>query len=147
MVTVPGARPVRVVSVHPVPPNSAAWVPLWSAGVRGQPPAGTEPTVLIGDFNATLDMVELRDLIATGYTDAAAALGLGFVTTWPYAGNHIGITPKVTIDHVLVSAGIGVRDFTATKVAVSDHKAITATLACRPDSHSRVGSTTASGAS
>ena len=128
VVTVPGARAVRVVSVHPVPPNSADWVPLWSAGVRGQPPASVEPTVLIGDFNATLDMVELRDLIATGYTDAAAALGLGFVTTWPYAGKHTGITPKVTIDHVLVSQGIGVRDFTATKVAVSDHKAITATL-------------------
>lgn len=127
-IAVPGAAPVRVVSVHPVPPSSAERVPLWAQGLRAQPPAGTEPIVLAGDFNATLDHPELRGLIATGYTDAAAALGLGFVTTWPYAGNHVGITPPVTIDHVLAGPGIGVRSYGATKVAIADHKAITATL-------------------
>jgi hypothetical protein len=36
--------------------------------------------------------------------------------------------PKVTIDHVLVDRGIGVRDFDAVTVPLTDHRAIIATV-------------------
>lgn len=126
----PGAPAVRVTSVHPVPPNPAFWVPLWAAALRAEPPAPRPPdlAVLAGDFNATLDHAQLRAVLSTGYTDAAASVGAGLTPTWPYAGERQPITPKVTIDHILTSKGIGTRDFTAARVASTDHRAIIATL-------------------
>ena len=68
--------------------SSAAAVPLWTADLRDEPAAdpANRATILAGDFNATLDHVELRRLLGTGYRDAAASLGRGLTPTWPYAG-------------------------------------------------------------
>jgi endonuclease/exonuclease/phosphatase family metal-dependent hydrolase len=127
---VPGARPVPVESVHPVPPSEPDRVGVWTAGLRAQTPATPDgaPRVLAGDFNATLDHAELRRLIDTGYRDAASAVGVGLTPTWPYAGRLDGIAPPVAIDHILVDRRIGVRDFHAFTVADTDHRAIVATL-------------------
>jgi endonuclease/exonuclease/phosphatase family metal-dependent hydrolase len=124
-VSIPGAGPVEVHSVHPDPPGSGT---EWAAGLQAQTPAGSSPLILAGDFNATLDHWELRRILATGYRDAAAEVGAGFVPTWPYYGSRTPVTPKVTIDHVLVAGGIGVRDFSAATVPHTDHRAIIATL-------------------
>jgi endonuclease/exonuclease/phosphatase (EEP) superfamily protein YafD len=67
----------------------------------------------------------MRDLIATGYRDAADIMGDGFVTTWPYDGTRL---PPVTIDHVLADRRIGVRGFEALRLPGSDHRPILATL-------------------
>jgi endonuclease/exonuclease/phosphatase family metal-dependent hydrolase len=137
VVDVPGAAPVEVHSVHPDPPAPESG---WAAGLQAQPPAhpsaraqpsaGTDSPlrILAGDFNATLDHVELRRLLRTGYRDAAAMVGRGLVPTWPYYGHRVAFTPKVTIDHVLVDRGIGVRDFDAVTVPLTDHRAIIATV-------------------
>jgi endonuclease/exonuclease/phosphatase (EEP) superfamily protein YafD len=129
-VEVPGARGLPLESVHPVPPAMSSWVGMWSAGLRGQTAATPDgpARILAGDFNATLDHGELRRLIATGYADAASAVGLGLTPTWPYAGRLKGIAPAVAIDHVLVDPRIGVRDFRAYTVPGTDHRAIIATL-------------------
>jgi endonuclease/exonuclease/phosphatase family metal-dependent hydrolase len=133
-VHVPGARPVDVESVHPVPPSPNDRVDAWAAGLRGQTPASPDgvPRILAGDFNATLDHAELRRLVDTGYRDAASAVGRGLTPTWPYAGRLEGIAPPVAIDHVLVDHRIGVRDFAAFEVPDTDHRAIVATLVLPP---------------
>jgi endonuclease/exonuclease/phosphatase (EEP) superfamily protein YafD len=126
-----GAR-VVIESVHPVAPVGQG--DLWASALRNQVrgDAGGTPRILAGDFNATLDHRLLRDLLATGYRDAAASVGAGFVTTWPYFGERATVTPKITLDHVLVPAGIGVRDFRAVTVPRTDHRAIIATLIVLP---------------
>nr|WP_089157104.1 endonuclease/exonuclease/phosphatase family protein [Micromonospora sp. NBS 11-29] len=127
-VLVPGAPPLRVESAHPAAPYAVDVVPDWWTDQRAQPPA--TPTgglgVLAGDFNATLDHAALRDLIATGYTDAADAAGAGLGGTWgPYDGDPI---PPVTIDHVLVDRRIAVRAAGTWPVPGSDHRALLAEL-------------------
>ena len=128
MVVHVAGQAVTVESVHPPPPVSQSG-PGWAEGLREQTPA-SEPglRVLAGDFNSTLDHVALRRLVNTGYRDAAAIVGAGLVPTWPYYGPRSSVTPKVTIDHILVNGSIGVASFDAFAVAMTDHRAIIATL-------------------
>jgi endonuclease/exonuclease/phosphatase family metal-dependent hydrolase len=132
MVIHPGGHAVTVESVHPPPPVSRAG-PGWAEALRAQTPA-SEPglRVLAGDFNSTLDHVELRRLVNTGYRDAAATVGAGLVPTWPYYGPRASVTPKVTIDHILVNGSIRVDGFTAVTVPRTDHRAIIAALYIGP---------------
>ncbi|MET8907228.1 endonuclease/exonuclease/phosphatase family protein [Micromonospora sp. NPDC004551] len=127
-VAVPGTPPLRVESVHPAAPAVVGWVPNWWTDLRAQPPATPEGglSVLAGDFNATLDHAPLRDLIASGYVDAADAAGAGLSGTWgPYDGDPI---PPVTIDHVLADRRIAVRAVSVHAVPGSDHRAVLAEL-------------------
>ncbi|MFD2768120.1 endonuclease/exonuclease/phosphatase family protein [Micromonospora eburnea] len=125
---VPGAPPVRVESAHPAAPYAVNVVPDWRTDLRGQPPATPRGrlSILAGDFNATLDHAPLRNLIDTGYADAADAAGAGLAGTWgPYDGDPI---PPVTIDHVLVDRRIAVRAVKVRPVPGSDHRAVLAEL-------------------
>jgi endonuclease/exonuclease/phosphatase (EEP) superfamily protein YafD len=80
----PGAAPVFVESVHPLAPAHTTMLSGWSADLREQAPAdpAATPKILLGDFNATLDHQKLRDLIKTGYRDAADDVGAGLIGTW-----------------------------------------------------------------
>jgi endonuclease/exonuclease/phosphatase family metal-dependent hydrolase len=129
-VQVPGAPPVAVESVHPLAPAEPASVPLWKQDLRDQKAAQTTgtPQILAGDFNSTLDHSELGRIIATGYRDAAASVGKGLTPTWPYYGSRSLVTPKVTLDHVLVDSRIGVKDFNAFTIPETDHRAIVTRL-------------------
>jgi endonuclease/exonuclease/phosphatase family metal-dependent hydrolase len=127
-VAVPGAPPLRVESAHPAAPYAVDVVPDWWTDLRAQPPATPRGglSILAGDFNATLDHAPLRDLIDTGYVDAADAAGTGLSGTWgPYDGDAI---PPVTIDHVLVDRRIEVRAVSVHGVPGSDHRAVLAEL-------------------
>jgi endonuclease/exonuclease/phosphatase family metal-dependent hydrolase len=127
-VAVPGAPPLRVESAHPAAPYAVEVVPDWWTDLRAQPPATPRGglSVLAGDFNATLDHAPLRDLIDTGYVDAADAAGAGLSGTWgPYDGDPI---PPVTIDHVLVDRRVEVRAVSVHAVPGSDHRAVLAEL-------------------
>ncbi|MGC4896409.1 endonuclease/exonuclease/phosphatase family protein [Micromonospora sp. DT31] len=127
-VKVPGAPPLRVESAHPAAPYAVDVVPDWWTDQRAQPHATPHGglSVLAGDFNATLDHAALRDLIATGYTDAADAAGAGFAGTWgPCDGDPL---PPVAIDHVLVDRRIAARSAGTFPVPGSDHRALLATL-------------------
>lgn len=125
---VPGAPPLRVESAHPAAPYAVRVVPAWWTDLRAEPHATPDGrlSVLAGDFNATLDHAPLRDLIDTGYVDAADAAGAGLTGTWgPYDGDRI---PPVTIDHVLADRRIGVRAVRVYGVPGSDHRAVLAEL-------------------
>ncbi len=126
-----GAGPVHIESVHPLAPAGPDMYAGWSSDLRRQPPAGPQsaPRILLGDFNATLDHRELRDLIDTGYRDAADTVGQGLIASWPSSGRFSGL---VTIDHVLVDERIAVRDLAVHSVPNSDHRAILAALTVPP---------------
>jgi endonuclease/exonuclease/phosphatase family metal-dependent hydrolase len=125
-VTVAGAAPVAVESVHPCAPSAPDRSGCWAAGLAGQPPATVDGQIrlLIGDFNATLDHRALRRLLATGYRDAADVTGAGLTGTWPMDKP----LPKIALDHVLADRRVGVRHFAAYPVPDSDHKAVFAEL-------------------
>jgi endonuclease/exonuclease/phosphatase family metal-dependent hydrolase len=118
-----GAPAVDVVSVHTSPPTEGSW----DADLAALPAAAPTPLrVLIGDFNATLDHAAFRDLLDSGYDDAAETLGDGLGATWP-VGRRI-VPPLFAIDHVLVDPRIGVRDYSVHDIPHSDHRAVFAEL-------------------
>ncbi|WP_180903670.1 endonuclease/exonuclease/phosphatase family protein [Nonomuraea indica] len=67
--------PVEIVDVHPHPPVGPA-VAAWQQALDTLPPASADTVrILAGDFNATLDHVPLRRVLARGYKDAADQVG------------------------------------------------------------------------
>lgn len=128
-VALPGDRAVDVVAVHPYYPVGPGTAADWRSDMAAlpEPPRGDEvPRVLAGDFNATLDHTELKELVGRGYADAAATTGRGFAPTWPARGSWL--PPPVTIDHVLASDGIGVDRYEVFDVPGTDHRAVFADL-------------------
>ncbi|WP_155373278.1 endonuclease/exonuclease/phosphatase family protein [Catellatospora vulcania] len=127
-VAVPGGGGVLIESAHPLAPWADFVMPLWERGFQGQPRATPDGPVrvLLGDFNATLDHHLLRDLIDSGYRDAADVLGRGLAGTWgPYDGDSI---PPVTLDRVLADRRVGVKDFQVLELPDSDHRPVYAEL-------------------
>ena len=120
---------VDVVAVHTSPPLPGAPVTRWRRDFDLLPRTGSPIRILAGDFNATLDHRELRNLLGTGYHDAAATVGAGLVPTWP----HGTPLPPVTLDHVLVDEHVSVRSVEVFDVPGSDHRAVVARL-CLPSS-------------
>ncbi|WP_219825244.1 endonuclease/exonuclease/phosphatase family protein [Nonomuraea typhae] len=125
VMTVAG-REVDVVSVHPCAPRYDGPSPCWREGLDTLPRAEGRLRVLAGDFNATLDHPPLRDLLASGYRDAADVAGQGLTNTWPMRG--WGLLPGVAIDHVLAGAPIAVTAFSAHTLAGTDHRPVFAAL-------------------
>jgi endonuclease/exonuclease/phosphatase family metal-dependent hydrolase len=124
-VAVPGASPVEAVSVHPVPPTGPDAVATWEEGLDALPETGTGPlTLLIGDFNATLDHREFREVVDRGYVDAGDATGGGLAPTWPERLAR----PGVTIDHVLADERVAITDYEVHDLPGSDHRAVSAVL-------------------
>ncbi|MGH3734921.1 MAG: endonuclease/exonuclease/phosphatase family protein [Micromonosporaceae bacterium] len=116
-----------VVAAHPTPPVPYGdAVTDWRTELSRLPRPDRDDAVvslLAGDLNATLDHAPLRRLLATGYTDAADAIGEGLAVTW-----QAGWVPAVTIDHILVEDGTGVRAVRVHRVGGSDHRAVVADL-------------------
>ena len=124
-----GGRTVRLVSVHPFPPTHEH-VDDWKHALESLPSAGEGPPwILAGDFNATLDHAELREVIDRGYRDAADAKGDGLTFTWPVGRLF---PPPVTIDHVLADERLGISDYSVEDLPGSDHRAVFAALVVPP---------------
>ena len=125
-----GGTTVRITVIHPRPPLSGDWVSSWRQELEAIPDAADVPPgtsrVLAGDFNATLDHRELRNVLDRGYRDAASAVGAGLKPTWPADRR---LPPMIAIDHVLTSGGIRVLSFGVFDAGDSDHRGIVAELA------------------
>ena len=130
-VRIPASIPIEFVSVHPMAPTTPARTSQWASEYKSLPEASSArlPLVLAGDFNATLDHRNLRDLIDTGYRDAAEVTGSGLVTTWP---SRIEWKLPVTLDHVLAEKGISFSQYDVEKVAGTDHRAVIVELVMPP---------------
>ncbi|MFI7700693.1 endonuclease/exonuclease/phosphatase family protein [Nonomuraea sp. NPDC049480] len=123
----PGGARIEIVSVHPCAPKRLGRQPCWQAGLDALPRGGQALRVLAGDFNATLDHLPMRDLLAAGYRDAADVMGKGFVATWPQNGPLVQ-SPGVTIDHVLADSRMAVRAFEVLSLRRTDHRPVFAEL-------------------
>ncbi|GAA3363656.1 endonuclease/exonuclease/phosphatase family protein [Saccharopolyspora gregorii] len=126
LIRLPGGREVEFVAVHPLYPMGADTAGRWRQELDALPrPPGERaaPRILAGDFNATLDNSPLRALLGGGYSDVAEVTGDGLAPTW-----GAGWTPRVTIDHVLVSEGLVAQGYQVHDVPGSDHRAISAHL-------------------
>ncbi|MFD3038077.1 endonuclease/exonuclease/phosphatase family protein [Mycolicibacterium senegalense] len=86
--------------------------------------AGPGAVIVAGDFNATHDMLPFRELLHTGYRDAAEQAGAGMIRTFPVGTRRV---PAVGIDHVLLRNA----DATAVRTELvpgADHMALIADL-------------------
>jgi endonuclease/exonuclease/phosphatase (EEP) superfamily protein YafD len=128
VLTLPDGRDVDLVAVHACAPSAGWRTRCWASSVRALPPAGGRLRVLAGDFNSTMDHEVLRDLIATGYRDAADVTGKGLAMTWPYHAQP-RFLPKVAIDHLLADSRIAVLDFRTVPLPLTDHRATLTRLA------------------
>lgn len=121
-------RCVVVEGVHPLPPIDADWTGRWRATLAGlDDPPGGGAQVLAGDFNATLDHVAFRALLAAGWVDAADSVGAGLRPT--FNGLRWGDpVPPVTLDHVLVDEDTLIERVLVLPLAGSDHRMVVARL-------------------
>ncbi|WP_375483562.1 endonuclease/exonuclease/phosphatase family protein [uncultured Jatrophihabitans sp.] len=89
--------------------------------------AGTDPVIVAGDLNATLDNQPVRGLLGTGYADAAEHAGAGYDATYP---TDRWYPPLIAIDHIL-SRGGSAAEATTLALPGSDHHALVARIAVR----------------
>jgi endonuclease/exonuclease/phosphatase (EEP) superfamily protein YafD len=125
---------VDLMAVHNLPtPTSPGNVGGWGDSLGHLPGATARGPiqVLAGDFNATLDQSEFRDLLDRGYYDAAERMGDGLRPTWPAIRGSNRYLP-VTIDHVLYDRDrAGVRDYDVLDLPGTDHRTIYTELVLR----------------
>lgn len=126
--------------------NVHAKAPVWGRAGQwrselaalGRVAARPGNVLLLGDFNATLDHAEFRQILAGAagagsagdgqdgtLVDAGAAALARLVPTWPMAGPPL---PGVVIDHIVTGPQVRSRGYTVLPVAGSDHAAVLATL-------------------
>lgn len=124
--TLPGGRRLRVVGVHPFPPETNS-TSEWEEALASLPSGGSgAPWLLAGDFNGTFDQSQFRDVVDRGYRDAGEVAGKGLEPTFPASGHLI---PPVTIDHVLADHRLGIVSYSVVDLPGSDHHAVEAELA------------------
>lgn len=114
-----------ILGVHTAPPLPSL-MPQWRAdlGRIAQAAASDRaPSVIAGDFNATLRHGPLADL--PGYRDATLICSPQGVGTWPANAPESIATP---IDHVFVKDDLTVRSCDAFPVGRGDHRAVIVTL-------------------
>ncbi|WP_100445137.1 endonuclease/exonuclease/phosphatase family protein [Glycomyces xiaoerkulensis] len=131
-VSLPDRSTVRFLAVHTAAPYAPHRIPEWEQDFAELPrPDGDDRWILAGDFNATLDHHAMRELLESGYTDAADATGRGLTATWrPVRGYLRGLVrpPGVALDHVLVEQDAAVLDFQVLDKDGSDHAPVLATV-------------------
>ncbi|HEY0319219.1 MAG TPA: endonuclease/exonuclease/phosphatase family protein [Solirubrobacterales bacterium] len=125
-IVLPDGRRLRVVAVHPQPPNMS--FDRWREALQSLPAPGGRGAawVLVGDFNASFDQAEFRNLVDAGYRDAGEATGKGLEPTWP--SDQVFPWGLITIDHVLADSRLGVAEYGVDGLPGSDHRAIHAQL-------------------
>jgi endonuclease/exonuclease/phosphatase (EEP) superfamily protein YafD len=117
---------VHLVGTHPAPPISSdhfAFRNEQFAALAKFASAYEGPTILVGDLNSTSFSPMFRDLLAaSGLRDSRN--GFGIQPTWPSRFVPFG----VTIDHVLVSQEVAVRQRVVLPDVGSDHRPVMAEL-------------------
>ena len=121
----PSGLSVELACIHAAPPKPP-WSPdataRWRSQLSALPAPGDSPRILAGDFNATLDHAQFRQLLRRGYLDAASQVGNGLSPTWgPRAGRRLAL---LAIDHVLTDRRCAVLTTSAHWLTGSDHRAL-----------------------
>ena len=127
--------PLAVTNVHAqAPVEGLAARVAKRPGRRGAARRPPGNLLLLGDFNATFDHAEFRELLAGGPDGAAGSGGLvdagvaaraRFAPTWPKDGQ---LLPGVVIDHIVTSPHVRSSGYAVQAVAGTDHAAVLATI-------------------
>lgn len=123
------AGTVRVVNVHTMAPLNRKDARTWTsqfAALRRLVSDSPFPTVLAGDFNATMDHTPLGNLVSDDVRDAFQVAGTGLGCTWPSWSGPV--PPLMRLDHVLVAGGVSVGSLTDHPSVGSDHRRLLAEL-------------------
>lgn len=123
----PGGTEVAVTTVHASAPIGPASTARWRTGLARTPPPHEGASLVLGDLNATVDHATLRELLATGWRDAALEVGAGLAPTYDGLLDRSPGLP-MTIDHALVGPGIAVQAVTTHDVPGTDHRMLVARL-------------------
>ena len=119
---------LEVTNVHVLPPVDAG-IDQWRSDLEAVARVADRPgnLLLIGDFNATYDHSEFRELLGAGpgLVDVGAASGSRLVPTWPMEGPRL---PGITIDHLVTSPQVGSSGYQVHTVPGTDHAAVLARL-------------------
>lgn len=124
-VKVPGAGTVEFVGIHIAAPASMERIPHWRNELGSISADPGTATVLAGDFNSTLDHSRFRDVLDSGYLDAAATTGDGLAGTW----QQIKAPLPLALDHVLTDGGAVATKVQVHAISGSDHKALVVEVA------------------
>lgn len=126
-----GATPTFA-AVHLTPPYpypAGTWrheIARLRGVLHGLPGAG--PVLAAGDYNATTDHGQFRDLLAHGYRDAATQAGAGYLPSYP-TDRWFG--PVIGIDHVLTRGAVAT-DASTLDLPGSDHRSLLARIVLAP---------------
>jgi endonuclease/exonuclease/phosphatase (EEP) superfamily protein YafD len=128
-----GGRSITLLAVHPLPPIGDAQ--NWAedqAAVRRAAVAAKGPTMIVGDFNATMDHQPLRELVGRGFRDAATEAKSRWQPTWPASGQvsvlGFGVPSMLALDHVFVNGPLHATSTRTVEIAGSDHRALLVTV-------------------
>lgn len=133
-VRVEAPGPFDLVAVHAAMPlaDPGEWLrdqrTLARLGPRSGAHASGLPTLMAGDFNATLDHAPLRRVLDAGLRDAAEQSGSGWQSTWPTRWRRDWLRPVIAIDHVLASDGLRAVRTRTVEVPRTDHRALVVEL-------------------
>ena len=122
---------IRLRALHPPPPVGGppgAWLHDYSLlQAQARDDLGM-PTILLGDFNASVHHRALRRLMGSRWRDAAEVRGAGLVRTFaPWEWSPAVLDP----DHVLVDTGMGVSFWRRLHIDNTDHRAVVARVVLR----------------
>lgn len=131
-VSIPDGPEVNVMSVHTAAPQSSERVRQWERDFEQFPsPSEDNFWILAGDFNATLDHRNMRDLLDEGFADAASATGDGWSTTWHTESRWArGLLspPPITLDRVVIDERGAINEFEILDEFGSDHRPVMAEI-------------------
>ncbi len=123
--TVIGGNSITVVSFHAMSPATPQDTIEWAEDLIHMRTLmdSYQGTVLVaGDFNATGDHPQFRDLASSGFGDAAERAGAGLFRTFPSS------RPLAQLDHVVTSDSVDALEVRPVSIPDSDHLAVTARL-------------------
>jgi endonuclease/exonuclease/phosphatase (EEP) superfamily protein YafD len=120
-------KSVQLFAVHPF--NNGIGIPNsdWQQSadeVARQADALTGPTVVFGDFNATLAHPPLRQMQHNGYREVHSWLGHGLSPSWPMDRKF---PPLFRIDHAFVRGAVAPLAVKEMPIPGSDHRGFVAT--------------------
>jgi len=115
---------VDVIGVHIQAPVFSSARRLWSDQLQvlsDLVEAAQRPLILAGDFNATLQHDNLRDIDRAGAYDALLNRGKGWVSTWPRGRFY---PPILRLDHIFATDDTDALDAGVGVGSGSDHRPI-----------------------
>jgi endonuclease/exonuclease/phosphatase (EEP) superfamily protein YafD len=118
---------LRLWVVHPLNQGIGDTDSPWDATVSqvaDQTATSSGPTLVVGDFNATLGHPPLRKMLDNGYREVHAWLGHGLSPSWPMDRSG---PPLFRIDHAFVRGGIAPISVQELAVPGSDHRGFIST--------------------